>query len=469
DIVIEAAYWNPSSIRKTARALGISTDASQRFERGADPLALRYALDRAAAMILEMAGGSLLKGLIDVYPKKFRERTIPLRVSRVNSLLGTNLKKAEVVRLLGLIGIVESAGGKADTVRFRVPTFRVDVEREIDLVEEVARVYGYDRIETGSSATVSYRQPFPASSVQQEIQDAMVGRGYQEAISNPMVQPQKAALAGGTPVRILNPQNQDMAALRTSLVPGLLEAAARNHNAGNFDLRLFEVGHVFCVDNGQARKLVENFLEQERLCLVLTGSSPPVHWSGGRREVDLFDIKGDIEFLLAKFALDKSRFISYSTSNGLTDNTLAIEIQGSYAGYLGSVTREVLGQFGLERNVFVAEIGTEHIRRDARKVFVPLPRFPRVRRDVAFTVDAGIPAERLAATIRESSTELLQSVELFDVYEGEQLPGGKKSVAFTLEFMSLERTLTDAEIETAVGRVVAGVENAHGAALRSMR
>ena len=468
DIVLEAAYWEPSNIRRTAKALGISSDASQRFERGADPKAVRFALDRTAQLILEMAGGTLLKGVIDVYPERIRERTVPLRVRRVNDVLGTRLRKGEIVRHLALIGIAQS-GVKGDTLRFRVPSFRVDVGREIDLIEEVARVYGYDRIESRSTATVSSRQQFPASSQMDLLRETMVGRGFQEAITNSMQRLSKAAMGGGAPVRILNPQNQDMAALRTSIVPGLLEAVARNHNAGNFDLRLFEVGHVFRMDDSPAPKLVENFLEQEKLCLVITGGSTPVHWSGGRREVDLFDLKGDIEFLLAKFALDKSRFISYSTSKGLTDNTLGIEIQGSYAGYLGTLTKEALREFGLERPVFIAEIEVVRLRRDATRLFVPLPRYPKVKRDVAFTVDAGIPAEHLEKTIRMSATELLQSVELFDVYEGEQLPGGKKSVAFALEFMSLERTLTDVEIEAAVGRVVAGVEKAHGAALRSMR
>jgi phenylalanyl-tRNA synthetase beta chain len=468
DIVIEAAYWNPSRIRKTARALGISTDASQRFERGADPEGVRFALDRTAGLVLEIAGGTLLRGTLDVYPRKIRPRTVPLRAGRVNDVLGTHLKKPEIVRLLALIGI-RLSGAKGDAMKFRVPSFRVDVDREIDLIEEVARVHGYDRIEAGSTATVSYRQPFPTASPVRVVRDLLVGRGFREAITNPMLQTEKAALGGVSPVRILNPQNQDMASLRSSLVPGLLDAAARNQNAGNFDLRLFEIGHVFRVDDTPAPKLVENYLEQEKLCLMMTGSSPPVHWSGGRRESDLFDLKGDIEFLLAKFALDKSRFISYSTSNGLTDNTLAIEIQGCYAGYLGTVTGDVLRRFGLERPVFVAEIEPGMLRGDGRKIFVPLPRFPKVKRDVAFTVDAGIPAEHIEKTIRESGTELLQSVEVFDVYQGEQLPGGKKSVAFTLEFMSLEKTLTDPEIESAVGRVVAGVEKAHGAALRSMR
>jgi phenylalanyl-tRNA synthetase beta chain len=468
DVVLEAAYWNPSSIRRTARVLGISSDASQRFERGTDPNGVRFALDRAAQLILEVGGGTLLKGVLDVYPRKIRERRVPLRFSRVNHVLGTRLKKPDIVRQLGLIGIRPSEV-KGDRATFLVPTFRVDVDREIDLIEEVARVYGYDRIEAGSTATVSYRQPFPATSLKERIQEAMVGRGYQEAITNSMQPPAVASLGGLTPVRILNPQNQDMAALRTSMLPGLLQVAARNHNAGNFDLRLFEVGHVFRVDDSPSPKLVENFLEQEKLCLLITGGSAPVHWSGGRRDVDIFDLKGDIEFVITKFALDKCRFISYSTSNGLTDNTLTIEILGSYAGYLGRMMQEVLGIFGLEQPVYVAEIDVERLGNEARKLFAPLPRYPRVRRDVAFTVDADIPVERLKATIRESANELLQSVEVFDVYEGKQLPGGKKSVAFALEFMSLEKTLTDAEVESAVGGVVAGVEKAYGAALRSMR
>jgi len=468
DVVLEAACWNPASIRRTAKALGISSDASQRFERGADPNGIRFALDRAAQLVTEIAGGTLLKGLIDLYPKKVRERVVPLRFSRVNRVLGTRLKKPEIVAGLSLIGITQ-ASAKGDAAKFRVPTYRVDVDREIDLIEEVARVHGYDRIEPGSTATVGYAQQFPTGSRRDDVRTALIGRGYHEAITNSMLSLKRAALGGEKPVEIGNPQNQEMGALRTGLLAGLLETVAKNQNAGNTDLRAFEIGRVFSVDDSGAKHEVENFLEREMVCLVLTGSSAPAHWSSPKREADLFDMKGDIEFLLAEFALDKRRFISYSTSNGLTDSALAIEIQGSYAGYLGQVRRDVLAEFRIEQPVFAAELDIAFLGRSAAKVYVPLPRYPRVRRDVAFTVDAGIPAEDLERTLRGSATELLRSVEVFDVYEGEQLPGGKKSVAFTLEFMSLEKTLTDAEIETEVGRVVAGVGKAHGAVLRSMR
>jgi phenylalanyl-tRNA synthetase beta chain len=260
-----------------------------------------------------------------------------------------------------------------------------------------------------------------------------------------------------------------MDTLRTSLVPGLLEAVARNLNLGNPTLRLFEIGHVFRIDSSAGPRLVEDFVEEERVSVVMTGLAGPLSWSGSGRACDIFDIKGEIQDVLTKFALDKSRFISYSSTNGLTDNTLGIEIQGVYAGYLGQVSKEVMEQFGVEDQVFVAELSVASLKSDAARAYVPLPRYPKVRRDVAFIVDAGVPGERIERTIRTSSTGLLQSVELFDVYEGDPLPAGKKSVAFTLGLMSTEKTLTDSEIDAAVRVVVAAVEREEGATLRSMR
>jgi len=466
DIVLEAAYWNPSSIRRSARALGISTDASQRFERGADPNAIPFALNRAAALAQELAGGTVLKGLIDVYPKKIRDRIVPLRRAKVNGLLGTSLKESEIARYLSKIAIPKAPG---KTLRFQIPTFRVDIDREVDLIEEVARVHGYDKIEQRPNARIDFSSYVPDDSTEDAVRQTLIGRGFQEAITNSMQKESVSSLGGAVPVTIRNPQNQDMATLRTSLLAGLLETVSRNHNLGNFDLRLFEIGHVFRLDNTPAPKLVENFLEEKRVCVVLTGSRSPLHWSGAREEYDIFDIKGELEDLVAKFALDKSRFISYSTSNGLTDNTLTVEIQGSYAGYLGQVSKDLLKHFALERPVFTAELSLAELKSVGVKPYAAVGRFPTVRRDVAFTVDSAVRAEEILKTIRASAGELLQSVELFDVYEGEQLPAGKKSVAFTLSLMSWEKTLTDAEIDSAIRGVVQAVEKSHGAALRSMR
>jgi phenylalanyl-tRNA synthetase beta chain len=353
-------------------------------------------------------------------------------------------------------------------MKFRIPTFRVDLGREIDLIEEVARVYGYDKIEEKAAASVSFVHPFPTTDLRDEVRNALIGQGYQEAITNSMTRGSIAGSDNVTPIRILNPQNADMDVLRTSILPGLLETVARNQNLGNSNLRLFEIGHVFRIDETPAPKLVENFLEEERVCFLCTGMAEPVFWGRTARGCDLFDLKGSVEDLLAKFALDKGRFISYSTTNGLTENTLTIEIQGGYAGYLGQIRKGMLKQFGIENDVFVAELLMPALQRDVARKYIPLSRYPRVRRDVAFIVDAGIPAEKIQRTIKESATELLETVELFDMYEGDPLPAGKKSVAFTLELMSRVKTLTDPEIEAAVKRVVERVEQEQGATLRSM-
>ncbi|MGB6034002.1 MAG: phenylalanine--tRNA ligase subunit beta [Bacteroidota bacterium] len=468
DVVLEAAYWNPSSIRRTAKSLGISTDASQRFERGADPNGPTYALNRAAQLILESAGGTLLKGMIDVYPNKVRPRKIRLRPKRVNALLGTDLARAKIVSCLRLLDIKAVGGGKDDLL-CTVPTYRIDIEQEIDLIEEVARVHGYDRIEDKTSAGIDFAHGLTSSEVADRVRENLVGSGFHEAVSNPMVEGKLAQLEERTPVRILNPQNTDMAFLRTSLLPGLLDAVRRNQSHGITTVRFFEIGHVFSVDSGGNGSFVEGFVEQERVCFVLAGLSAPHHWDREGRNVDIFDLKGEVASFLRKIGLDKWRLISYSNSNGLTDNSLAVEIEGSTVGYLGRVGDRSRDLFDIKEDVFVAEFDLALLDRRATKRYVSLPRYPKVKRDVAFVVDRGLSAGDLEQLIRESCAELLYSVELFDVYEGDAVGEDKKSIAYSLEFMSRERTLTDQEIEAAMKQTVRTVRERLGAELRGTR
>jgi phenylalanyl-tRNA synthetase beta chain len=468
DVVLEAAYWNPSSIRRTARTLGISTDASQRFERGADPQAVRFVLDRAAALVAELAGGTILRGAIDIYPKRIRERLVPLRPARANAVLGTTQSAAQMTRALRLLGIRPARRTK-DRTLYAVPTFRVDIEREIDLIEEVARVYGYNNIEEKTRTSVDFVQPFPRVSPGDRVRALLTGAGFREVITNSMHDERRAALTGKTPVRILNPQNQDMLMLRTSLLPGMLDVVARNLNSGTEDLRLFEVGHVFSVDQTDRPKLVEQFLEEECLALLLTGKAEPRHWSEKPRPVDFFDIKGEVEALLERFALDKWQLISYPPLGTILENVLAVEIEGRFAGYLGSVREDVLKPLGIEQRVFTAELHVAPLTRRAGRIFEPLPKYPKVRRDVAFSVSAETTAEVLMQGIRASAGELLQRVELFDMYQGDKLTAGTKSLAFTLELMSRDRTLTDAEIDGVVQKVVRHVERECQATLRGVK
>lgn len=464
DVVLESAYWNPSSIRRTAKALGIQSDASYRFERGADPNVSDYALDRAASLIVELAGGHVLKGKIDIYPKKIQPRQVSLRPERCNSVLGTRLSSAKIEKFLSRLGIRKVAAKKGRTI-FQVPTFRVDIEREIDLIEEVARVYGYDNIETKTVASIDLDHPFKKESLTDRIREILVGFGYHEALTISLQDERTALLANPHPVRLANPLGAEMSTMRTSLVPGLLQAVARNHSFGNVDLRMFEIGHVF--SRSAEPQVVDNIKEEQRVCLLLTGLFEPRHWKYAASPADIYHLKGEVADLLQACDLDSWRYIYYSTSETLADNPIFVEINGATAGYLGHVKQQVREAFGVEHDVWVAELNVELLSSKKVRRYVPLPRFPKARRDVAFVVDVSVTAESIEQCMREAGTELLQEIEVFDVYRGPNLPAGKKSIAYTLQIMSRERTLTDEEIDAEVGRVVQRVCQRFGATLRT--
>ncbi len=464
DVVLESAYWNPASIRRTSRALGIQSDASYRFERGADPNASDYALDRAAQLMAELAGGEVLRGKIDIYPKKITPRIVTLRPDRCNQVLGTDLTPSEIASLLARLDISKTRSGGRRAF-FSVPTYRVDIQREIDLIEEVARVYGYDKIETKTVAAIDFDHPFEKEFLADRVRDVLVGFGFQEALTISLQDEETARLGGKQPVRLANPLGREMSAMRSSLLPGLLAVVAHNQSHGNTDLRLFEIGHVF--SESPEKQLVGNIREEVHVCLVLTGQSEPRHWKHSSHEVDLYDIKGEIADFLDTCGLDSWRFIYYPTSETLADKPIFVEINGTTAGFLGRVKREVCTRFGVEQAVFAAELNLALLQTTKEKHYTPLPRFPKARRDVAFIVDTGVTGESIERAVREMRSPLVQDVELFDVYRGPNLPQGKQSLAYTLVLMAKDRTLTDEEIDAEVARVVEQVRAQFGAELRT--
>ncbi len=464
DIVLESAYWNPSSIRRTSKELGIQSDASYRFERGADPNACIYALDRAAALILELAGGELLKGTLDVYPKRIISRGVPLRAGRVNRVLGTNLSSFQITELLRKLDITKVSTRK-DAMVFRVPSYRVDLVREIDLIEEVARVFGYGNIPDKTLSTVDFAQSVQTTQVADAVRNKLVGSGYNEAYSISIQDQETAKLGGANPVELLNPLGKEMSTMRTSLIPGLLKAAAINRNHGTTDLRLFEIGHVF--RKTDSAQLVDNIQEAEKVCILLSGNAAPRHWQDGARKIGLFDLKGEVSDLLDACGLDSWRFIYYSTSETLAENPISIKMNGREVGYLGIVKEEICRLFGFEEEAFIAEVELDALVSTRQKRYRQLVRFPKVQRDVAFVLDAKVGGGDVLDAIELSGGNLLQRVELFDLYEGQNLPPGKKSLAFSLEFQSEEKTLTDSEIDNHVRSIVTTIEKQFGAELRS--
>ena len=473
NIIIESAYFHPRSIRRTSKCLGLSTDASQRFERGADPEITKAAADRAAALIQSVAGGEVLKGVVDVYPRHIRRRLVTLHPERLNEILGTTLTAATVSTILRRFEIKKISAkkeGKRSAFKFEVPSFRPDLEREIDLIEEAARGYGYDNLPTAQS--VSHR--LSDSSAGKDLTDAMratlTGNGFREVVTNSMQELSKAKAMSEHVVELANPINKDMAALRPSLIPSMLDVVRNNQSQGENNLRLFEVGVVYekSVLSSPGRFFAE-FHEDERIIMVAHGFAHPTTWNQPAKSVDLFDLKGEVESFLTKIFLDKIDFIPYPTTKALTEKGLSVEINGEYVGILGEVREELLRLYEIDQPVFVAELSIEGISRHATKPrkFQPLLRFPVLLRDMAFVLSRDVSVGSMQKEIREAGQPLLRHVELFDLYAGEQVPEGKKSVAFGLEFSANDRTLNQEEVDSILQRIIQRMEKSFEATLRA--
>jgi phenylalanyl-tRNA synthetase beta chain len=465
-ILLESAHFDPHSIRRTSKHLKLSTDASQRFERLCDIEMTVRALNRAAQLLSEIADASIARGIIDVYPAKHRNKSIVLRVNRCNQILGTDLQKKVMRSLLERLGFTctDRAG---DSLRVTVPSFRGDVTEEIDFVEEVARLYGYNNIETKFRSSIYLPEVASQNDFTGGLRNYLVGAGFHEIVTNSMQETETAALGNSNHISVLNPVSVDMSALRTNLLTSGIEAVSRNLNKGQKDLRLFEIGKAYS-RNVAGKPGLGDFREEERLFLALTGSSVPLTWDATPRSVDIYDLKGEIESLARKIFLDKVRFIYYSTTKTLTDETILVEINETYAGYLGRVNRRILNLFDVKQDVYVSELSLGILAKGhiGIKQYQAVQRFPSVIRDLAFVVDDKLEVEKLVEVIEENSFGMVGRIDLFDVYVGDRIGKGKKSCAFTLEFVSREKTLTDKEVDVVVAKIVSGAEARLGARLR---
>ncbi len=467
NVLLESAFFSPANIRRTSKQVGLSTDASQRFERSVDIDMTLTAADRAAQLFQELAGAEVLKGSIDKYPKKRRPQAVNLRVARTNAVLGTDLTAAKISSFLNRLGIGVKKG-KSGTISAVIPPHRNDLSEEIDLIEEVARIYGYNNIEIRTDARVS----FVAEPAQEDVEDVMreilVGAGFNEMVTNSLQNRAHALLSGELTVEVLNPVSVDMQMLRPSLIPGALDVVQHNFNHGQPSIRMFEFGKVYR-RTGTISDSLEGFIEERRLLLVLAGSYQPQHYSSSSREYDFFDMKGEVESLLSKFFLDKYRLIYYDNGKPLSAGNIDVEIQGTYAGFLGTLRKPIAATFDIEREVYLCELNVDVLQKawKRRTKFTQLPKFPGVARDLAFVVDSALRQSDLEKVIREAGGTLLKSLNLFDVYVGEPLGAGKKSLAYALELQPSDHTLTDQEANAVIARIVDLAKNRCGAALRS--
>jgi phenylalanyl-tRNA synthetase beta chain len=468
-VLIESAYFLPVSVRRTSKMLGVSTDSSQRFERGTDPNGTMRAADRAAQLLEEIASGEVLDWAIDIYPWEISPRVIPVRTERVNAVLGTQIAASRMRKDLQSIGIDVNAAGKG-MFSCTVPTFRPDIEQEIDIVEEIARMYGFDNIEDKMISAIDFSSPRTSVDMPAQIRQWLVGNGLNEIITNSLMGEDCARLFSDQPVILKNPISKDLAAMRPSSLPSLLQTVFHNQNHGVQNVAVFELGRTYeRTQKEPENQAVAGFLEKNVLALALSGKMSGKRWFAAEEPFDIFHAKGIVESLLRKIVLDKFSLICYDSSSSLTDETIAIEINGTYAGFIGKVKQDLKRHFQIESEVYVVEINLDsllHVEKGFRH-YSPISKYPSVARDLAFIVDADVTVEEMEKRIRQGGGVLLTDVSLFDVFQGGALPKNKKSVAFSLEFNSAGKTLAENEIDTALARIVSEVQTSLNAELRS--
>ncbi len=471
DVLIESAYFSPTNIRRTSKALGLRSESSYRFERGADIGICDWASQRCAQLILETAGGQLADGVVDAYPKPVEPKQVTLRHHKVNELLGITLKPEECEFYLGQLGLKAvgrkarpvGAGAAPEPVTFQIPTFRVDLKREVDLIEEIARLHGVDKIPATPPRGAIGANAF--DSVHDEIAEArriLRGFGLNEAQGQTLVSSDECQVTSDEVVTLANPLSSDMDVLRPSLLPGLIHSLRRNVSHKNYDVALFEVGRVFSVAQASSPMNTQTgglcHKEERRVAIALTGQRHPLFWSGSERDAkfDILDLKGVLEEFFEQFGLRGRTFNRRAESTALFLESATIQLGKQTLGELGQLSPVLAKKYDLRDAVFLAELNLDQLlaRRNPVKSFKPLPQFPAIRRDVAMIVPEATTHEAVLQVVKKTKPANLEVVELFDVFRGKNVPEGQKSLAYTFTYRAADKTLTDAEANAAHTKVV---------------
>lgn len=476
-VFIESAWFNPVSIRKTARRHQLSTDASFRYERGTDPDGVIYALKRAAMLIKEVAGGRIVSDIADVYPAPVSPFAVKFSRRRCFGLIGKAIPEDALQTILKSleIGVVADDGDEMDLL---VPRYRVDVTREADVVEDVLRIYGYDKVELPevNHTTVVYANKPDRTKMMNIIGDMLAARGFVEMMNNTLT---KAAYSDVLPqtcpaernVLLANPLSSDLNALRQSLVFGALEVARLNRNHRNADLKLFEMGNVQALRLGGDKADFKSYDERYRLSLLMTGQKSEPSWNAKPDEVTFFDLKTEVENVVARMGVARQNITEEPFEDDLFSDGLAWCVERTQTLVrFGAIRPEVLARFDIAAPVFFAEFEVDTlIAKSARqnKVhFSPLPKYPAVKRDLALLVDSEVSFAQICQLAQKTEKKLLRSVTLFDVYQGKNLPEGKKSYAVSFILRDDEKTLNDKQIDKVMSQLTGAFVRQLGAELR---
>lgn len=481
-ILLEAAHFHPASIRRTARQIGLRSEASHRFEKGVNIDTVTMAMNRAAQLIEELSVADVAPGYVDVYLRPVKPIPIQFQVSRINALLGTDLNGEQIEEIFRRLGLTvewknQPSPGSKEYGEVDAPTYRPDLVGEHDLAEEVARLYGYDRIPTTlPTGKTTHGQRTWSQTVRDKMVNTLVGNGFREVITFSFINPRHLDRLGLSvdddmrkAVPIHNPLSEEQGILRPTILAGLLEVAARNENRRINDLAIFELGSTF---QPKSLPLTELPVETWKLSALVMGQHP-IHWSGKPQAYDFYHLKGVIEKLLAVLKIEGVIWESFSgypfLHPGRTARLYVPREEGLVElGYVGQVHPDVNEAYGLAGQPVVMELDVPALTDLARTKgdYKPLPRFPSTDRDMAMLLPESVAAARVEAVIAETGEELVERWRLFDVYQGAQIPKGFRSLAYTLRYQASDRTLTDEEVNSAHEAIKAALNQQLGAQFR---
>ena len=479
DIFLESACFHPTWVRKTARRQGLNTDASFRFERGVDPNNVIYALKAAALLVKELAGGEICGEIADFYPAPVERPTVELSLDYMSRLIGKTLDKGLVKTILAALEM-EIEKETDDVLTLRIPTYRVDVTRPCDVVEDILRIYGYNNVEFDETlhASLSYRQPTDdANQLQNLVSEQLTAAGYREIMNNSLTAVSYYDGLEMYPldncVRLLNPLSSDLAVMRQTLVFGGLESLAHNINRKSANLLMYEFGNVYSFDpqaESTEEKPLAPFAEEAHLGIWMTGDLHTANWTSPAVKSTVFDLKAVVENVFARLGVSQKELVAKQTSNDLFAACLEYRNRGGkLIGYVGVVSHKMLKKTDISQPVYFAELNWNALVKIALKKkveYIDLPKSMPVKRDLALLIDAATTFADVETVIRNSEKRLLKSVTLFDVYEGKNLEAGKKSYAVSMTLQDDEKTLNDKQIDAVMKKIITNLQKQLGAQLR---
>jgi len=474
NIFLESAYFNPVSIRKTARRHGLHTDASFRFERGADPNITTWALQRAAILIRDIAGGELSADLKDVYPEKIQNRSVSVTYKNIKRLIGKELDPSLIRLITGLID-VKIIGESSDGLTLEIPTYKVDVLREADVIEEILRIYGYNNVETGShvNSTLNYLTRPDRERVMNLVAEMLSANGFAETMCNSLTPSawfeENEDFDRSQIVKLANPLSSDLNVMRQSLLYGGLNSIAWNINRQNSDLKLYEFGNCYFMKKKEGVKPVDNYYEKTDLDLFITGNRGKVSWNNPSKPSDFYFIKSFVEMVLERVGIKPDSLSTNESSKKYFAESLSLTINKQVVAESGRLSASLLKQFGIDQEVYYGHIEWDLILKLAKNNNIryrELPKYPSVKRDLALLVNSDVRFERIRELAFRSEKNTLREVNLFDVYESESLGKNKKSYAVSFILQDEMKTMTDKNIEKVMEGFIRIFEKELGAQIR---